>query len=246
MAQELLLLLQNTLMGRFMKKFNAVLVSCLFVAAAGSASATPITDPSQLTGPLTTIDFNSLTAYPGVAAPYSIYYPGVTLSNITNVIDVDGFGAAATYPTYISDKAIGLPDLLTSSPNFTITFDQAVSAVGFGIFDPNFAGNIIRAFDADGNLIESTSPDNLGLPGGATADYVGFVTATPLIKSIEINAGLQAGYMDALWIDNLSFTSVPTPPAVLLLLAGLGMMSRRLIARREAVLSSILGNTSHI
>ncbi|XOV89029.1 MAG: hypothetical protein ACFHX7_03860 [Pseudomonadota bacterium] len=207
-----------------MKHTNGILLGCLLLIS-GNAVATPITEPEQLTGPLTTIDFNSLAASGYSPTTYSLTFPGVTLSNVNHILDVDGFGAATTYPNYVSDKAVGLPDLLTSPPNFTITFDQAVSAVGFGIFDPNFAGNIIRALDEDGNVIETTSPDFLGPTGGSAADYVGFVTATPLIKSIEINAGISGSTVDALWIDNLSFTAVPSPPALLLFIVGLLMFS---------------------
>jgi hypothetical protein len=200
----------------------------MLLAAAGSmALASPITEPTQLPGATTLIDFNGIPSG-NFAGP--LVLAGVTFTGALNGINSSSYGAAASYPAYTSGMALGLPRAQGVNPVFTITFGTEVSQVGFGIFDTNFLGDVINAYDGAGNLLESTTPDALFPPGGSGADYVGFVRGSADIKRIEIIAGVSGGTLDALWIDNLRF-SVPLPGTLSLALAGLlaaaGLSRRR-------------------
>lgn len=213
-------------MLRFFKSLLAG--GCL--VAASSVSATPITEPEQLIGPLTFIDFNNVTTVPSNGI---LTLSGVTITGVTSLISVDRFTASTRYPTYVGGNAIGAPDGNPAPPNFRITFDNLVSQVGFGLFDTNFTNppTFINVFDKNGLLLESTSPDALFQPGGSGADYVGFVRSDADISFLEIVAATQGSSLDLLWIDNLSFrttpVSVPAPASILL------MISFTLLAARK-------------
>lgn len=194
------------------------------VMHAAPAGATPITSPGDLVGPQTVIDFNSL---PAGSLPSPQVISGVTFSGFLSfantVIDTDGFQASINFPTFVSDKALGIADTDPSLPNYTIAFASPVAQVGFGLFDPNFLGNVISAYNSGGGLLETTSPDALFPPGGSGADYLGFVRGTADIAYIEIVAGVSGNTTDALWIDNLAFSSTPVPEPTTLLLLELGI-----------------------
>jgi hypothetical protein len=197
------------------------------LAAGATATATPITEPNQIV-PQTVIDFDSL-APGGYGSP--IVISGVTFSGgDLHVIDTDGFGASTSFPNYVSDKALGRPQLSSQPPPYTITFSSPVAQVGFGLFDPNFAGNLIKAFDTAGNLLETTAPDALFPPGGSGADYLGFSRSSADIKRIEIIASFDTT-TDALWVDNLAFSTAPIPEPGTFLLLGTGVAG--LLARRR-------------
>ena len=209
-------------------------VVTLAVMHAAPAGATPITSPAELVGPQTVIDFNSLPAGP---LPSPQVLSGVTFSGFltfaNTVIDTDGFQASIDFPTFVSDKALGIADTDPNLPNFTIAFASPVAQVGFGLFDPNFLGNVISAYDSGGMLLETTSPDALFPPGGSGADYLGFVRGAADIAYIEIVAGVGGNTPDALWIDNLAFSGTPVPEPMTLLLLGLGLAGLG-VGRRRA------------
>lgn len=151
----------------------------------------------------------------------------VTISGINNLIDTNAYAAAANFPTYTSGTALGTADTNPALPNFTITFSSAVAQVGFGLFDPNYAGpapNLISAFDAMGNLLETTSPDALFPPGGSGADHVGFVSHPADIARVEIVATYNPGG-DAFWIDSLSYRATPVSAPSTLARVGLGLLA---------------------
>ena len=199
-------------------------VLALAAAYGAPAGAVPITSPGELVGPLTVIDFNSLSPGP-VSSPITL--SGVTFSGSLGAINTDSFGASASFPTFVSSIALGIPDAVSALPNYTIAFASPVAQAGFGLFDPNFVGNTINAFDSGGTLLETTSPDALFPPGGSGADYLGFVRSSADIARIEIVAGTggtSGTVVDALWIDNLSFSTTPVPEPGTTLLVGGGLL----------------------
>jgi hypothetical protein len=208
-----------------MKKWIGI---ALFGFAASASHAAPITEPTQLASPQYLIDFNSLTNL--VTSPVSLA-GGVTITGTSiSIVDTDDFAASSSYPSYVSGYALGIPqDPGPGIGIYTIAFASPVWQVGFGLFDPNFAGTLIRAFNAQGALLETTSPDALFPTGGSGADYVGFVRGSADIARIEITPGIHtSGSMDALWIDNLAFSTVPAPGLPALLALGLaGLVLRR-------------------
>lgn len=206
-------------------RFNggALAAAIAFVLTAWSpASAAPITTPGQLSGAQTFVDFNGL-GLGGQMGP--IVIGGATFSAATlTVIDTDPYPLTGSFPTFVSDRALGIADPDPSLPNFTITFAAPVAQVGFGLWDPNFPGNLILAYDSAGNLLETTAPDALFAPGQGGADYLGFVRGSADIKRIEIVASVQNSILDALWIDNLSYSANPVPEPGSLLLMGSGLL----------------------
>jgi len=197
--------------------------------------AAPITLPTQLVGPQTFIDFNSLTA--ASISSGTVVISGVTFSGVSSVIDTDGFPLTASFPTFASDKALGIARGAGVVPIYTITFAADVAQVGFGLWDPNFAGNLVKAFDAAGNLLETTSPDAVFSPGQGGADYLGFVRTTADIRRLELTAGFGGANgttLDALWVDNLSFSSNPVSAPGTLALALAALASAGALRRRTA------------
>ena len=214
--------MRRTFQRRAWMHFLSVMtLACMYGVPAG---ATPLTPPAELLGPQTVIDFNTLAAG---SLPSPLILSGVTFSGFLSfantVIDTDGFLASTNFPAFVSDKALGIADTNPNLPNFTIAFASPVAQVGFGLFDPNFPGNLISAYNSGGILLETTSPDALFPPGGSGADYVGFVRGSADIARIEIVAGVSGNTTDALWIDNLAFSSTPVPEPTTLLLLGLGL-----------------------
>jgi hypothetical protein len=206
----------------------------LVLGAAPGADAIPITLPTQLSGPVTVIDFNSLSTG---AQTSPLALPGVTFSAGTAAFDTLNtslWPASTLFPAFVSGNALGRADTNANLPNFTITFAAPVAQVGFGIFDANFPGNMIRAYDVGGNLLEGTSPDYLVPPSvGTGADYVGFVRGAADIKSIEIVAGVSGPTADSLWFDNLSFSPVPVPEPAAMFLLGTGLVAAAVRLRRR-------------
>jgi hypothetical protein len=84
-----------------------------------------------------------------------------------------------------------------------------------GIFDPNFTGNILIAYDAFGNELErvtsSTDPEyTTGSPGDIFSTFVGFSRTSADINRIE----LLSASADVLGIDNVSYTALEEAPNI--------------------------------
>ena len=202
-----------------LRNLHAQLIIGAFAFASSPATAVPITEPGDLDAPTDLIDFNAVTNPVADPMLFASSIGNVVITNATNAINTDGYGASIAFPDYVSGMALGRPDSAPAFPNFTIIFPVAVAQVGFGLFDPNFENpdNMIRAYYAGFNLLEQTTPDALFPPGGCGADYLGFSRATADIMAIEIIASPG----DALWIDNLEFSvtpaNVPAPAALMMM-----------------------------
>jgi hypothetical protein len=99
--------------------------------------------------------------------------------------------------------------------SFVLQFDGVVKEFGMGIFDPNFTGNILIAYDAFGNELErvtsSTDPEyTTGSPGDIFSTFVGFSRTSADINRIE----LLSASADVLGIDNVSYTALEEAPNI--------------------------------
>lgn len=176
---------------------------------AGSALGQIVTDPSAMNGAATVLDFESLPIGPA-ANP-------LTLGNVTFSCG-SGLGIASVAPWGANGTEVSERTLLPfSSGDFqfgppytpiTLTFATPVREIGLAWFDPNDPGNWFRAYDSGGALLGEGSPQ-LGTPGGCCAAFIGFVSATPAIKTVVVT---PAHGDDVYSIDNVRvFPGFPPP-----------------------------------
>jgi len=125
------------------------------IFAATSVAAVPITSPGSFTPSAPIVDFESYAA--GTAGP-------ITEGPMTVSAPAQSVNKNLIYPEYtdiFESKYFGF-----AAVTFTIDFSVDMMAVGFGLFDPNFPGTVVKAYDRSGTLLESLFPA-LGLPGGS-------------------------------------------------------------------------------
>jgi hypothetical protein len=203
-----------------------IVVSAVVLSGVGQAKAGVITDPGALNPDATLIDFESLDV--GTSLPLYDGFVHITSSlNFRNqsarVI------ASASY--YVQIPGVVEGHLVGHLPvDYFIEFDQPVSQFGMGIFDPNFAGNVLRAVDSAGNTLEEVTSGTTAFPvgptGGSFATYVGFVRPTNDISRIELIHvySSENSIGDFLSIDNVTYyttpSDVPEPASMTLALLG--------------------------
>jgi hypothetical protein len=181
----------------------AFLVLFSIVALAHSAAGAGITDPRQLTPDSKLIDFENFTGGQVFSGPLVI--DGVTFTSLTgtlSILDIANSGWPAN-GTEVESKTLfpgGEPDSAIS-----IQFANPVSQILLGWGDPNLAGNILRAYDAAGNLLEEGAVA-LGPTGGVHAAWIGFKRSIADIAKIIVqpNQSLPSG--DDYVIDNIYFS----------------------------------------
>jgi hypothetical protein len=129
-----------------------------------------ITDPSQLSPNPTIIDFEDVNTGGNLVTilPNSVTFGGVTFTSLTGTLSVFDISLAgwSADGTEVASKTLfpgGEPDSAIS-----ITFANPVADFLLGWGDPNFPGDILRAYDANGNLLEEAAVA-LGPPGGGHA-----------------------------------------------------------------------------
>jgi hypothetical protein len=155
----------------------------------------------------------------------------VRIGNITffstgglSIASISGYAADGSVVNNKTLQPVASP--LVGPPNLyvplTMTFDNPVSEVGFGWFDPNFEGNKIEAFDINGNLLE-TGYVALGPIGGYGAAFIGVKRDSNDIKSVRV---INPSVDDVYSIDNIRTNTIPTPGAAGVLAAG-GLVALR-------------------
>jgi len=175
----------------------------LFLTGATPASSSVITDPSQLAPGAKLIDFETFSGGQVFSGPLSV--GGATFTSLTGTLSILDI-AASGWPangTEVSSKTLfpgGEPDSAIS-----ITFSKPISQVLLGWGDPNFAGNVLRVFDAAGNLLEEAAVE-LGPIGGVHAAWIGFKRSVADIARVLVqpNQSLPSG--DDYVIDNVHFS----------------------------------------
>lgn len=215
-------------MGRNIVGIFLILPTTL-LAYVGSTSAAVVGDPSALNPASIVIDFESLP----VGTPEPIIVGGVTISTFdregTNAPREVAAQRSTQYPGIFEGQFFGM-----GRHDFRIEFATPVSQAGLGVFDPNYDGNALLAFDAMGDLIDiavSAAGDPnfpTGPVGGSHSTFVGFVRPTADIARIELwNIFNQAeGKTDLLGIDTIRYFAnggtgvIPEPGSVALLAIG--------------------------
>lgn len=195
-----------------MKKLMFGIGAAALVAMSAPAFAAPINAPGTFvpSAPIVTFDsFDNGTSGPLTVGPLTID------SAPTQAVGTRGY---TQFPDIYEGKSFGFTDA-----TFTLSFSEDVMAVGFGLFDPNYLGTKIEAFDRFDNLLEAIAPPPLGPTGGVFSTYVGFSRAVADIATIIVTP--QAG--DLLAIDNIAWktgdvSEVPLPATLWLMVAGLG------------------------
>ncbi|MEE4119041.1 MAG: VPLPA-CTERM sorting domain-containing protein [Paracoccaceae bacterium] len=190
-----------------------LLTAAAMAVSASSAFSAPVTSPTDFTPTAPVVDFEAFvlgTASPITVGPMTVAAPGyiVRAQNFTQ------------YPGIFEGQYFGQ----ASSSTVTITFDVAVRAVGFGLFDPNFPATQLQAFDAAGDLLETVFPPT-GPIGGGFSTFTGVVRNIAEIRSVVVTP--QSG--DLIAIDTISWATsiepIPVPPAAALLLGGVGVLA---------------------
>jgi hypothetical protein len=188
-----------------------MLLVTIAVCCYAPSHAMTIRDPAQLSANAVVIDLedvdtggNLLTSLPNPAS-----FGGVSFFSLTgslSVFDITISGWAAD-GTEVASKTLfpgGEPDSAIA-----VTFATPVSEVLIGWGDPNFPGNGLRAYDADGTLLEEALVE-IGQPGGGHATWIGFKRSTADIARVIIQPDQSLPSGDDYVIDNIHFnTAIP-------------------------------------
>ena len=225
--------------SRYLGLFAAIFAACFSVSP---SIAVPFAGTGGFTQSTTVIDFEGFAL--GTQTP--------TTADVTIHAEFDGF----PYPEFVPGNVVVRPEGFTQhagifegqyyghdTVNFVIEFNGLVQEFGVGIFDPNFAGNALVAYDIFGNELErvTTGVDaefQTGPIGATFSTFVGFTRDTADIKSVR----LLRAEGDLLGIDNVTYSAlipatvndnVPEPGTGLVFLGSLLGLS---LLRRKACL----------
>lgn len=204
-----------------------------FFAACFSVSpsnAIPFAGTGGFTQPTTIIDFESFAL--GTQTP--------TTADVTIHAEFEGF----PYSEFVPGNVVVRPEGFTQhagifegqyyghdTVNYVIEFNGLVQEFGAGIFDPNFIGNAVVAYDIFGNKLERVTSgvdaEFQNGPIGATfSTFVGFTRDTADIKSVRLLRAVG----ELLGIDNVTYsalipatvsTDIPEPGTSLIFLGSL-------------------------
>ena len=172
------------------------------IVAPALVSADPITHPSQLNPYHTVIDFENFSAGSQMSNPLVI--GNATFTSLTGTLSILNI-AASGWPangTAVASKTLfpgGEPDSAIS-----ITFSKPVSEFLLGWGDPNFPGNVLLAYDTNGNLLEQAAVE-LGPPGGIHAAWIGFKRSTADIARVVVQPDQSQPSGDDYVIDNVRY-----------------------------------------
>lgn len=178
-----------------------------------STHAAGITDPSQLSPGYTRIDFENVNTGGNLLTSLSnpTTFGDVTFTSLTgtlSIFDITLSGSWGADGTEVASKTMfpgGEPDSA-----ILITFANPVSQFLLGWGDPNFVGNQLKAYDANGNLLEQASVA-LGPPGGGHAAWIGFRRPQADIASILVQPDQSLPSGDDYVIDNIHYSTNTSP-----------------------------------
>jgi len=170
-----------------------------------------ITDPSELSPNPTIIDFEDVNTGGNLVTvlPNPVTFGDVTFTSLTGTLSVFDISLAdwSADGTEVASKTLfpgGEPDSAIS-----ITFANPVAQFLLGWGDPNFPGNVLRAYGANGNLLEEAAVV-LGSPGGGHAAWIGFKRSVADIVSILVQPDQSSPTGDDYVIDNIHYnTAIP-------------------------------------
>ncbi|NLE06141.1 MAG: PEP-CTERM sorting domain-containing protein [Crenarchaeota archaeon] len=184
-------------------------------------SAALISAPNQLSPESIVITFDELPV--GTNEPVTINGVTFTDNNASTTSGIQPQGWTQ-HPGIFEGQYFGLGK---GDRGFIIDFNGVtVSEFGMGIFDPNYTGNTLTAYDINNNVLETITSNvdpefPVGPPGGSFSTFVGFTRATNDIARLE----LRHVTGDWLGIDNVTFnrqtSSVPEPSTMWLLSIGM-------------------------
>ncbi|MGB0574763.1 MAG: PEP-CTERM sorting domain-containing protein [Alphaproteobacteria bacterium] len=221
---------------RFLGLLTAILIAGFGIS---SATAVPLNGIGSFSQPTTVIDFENFTV--GDQTP--------TTADATIHAEFQGFPYPDFTPSDVYVRSQGFVQHAGifegqyygfNAVDYVIEFNGLVQEFGVGIFDPNFAGNVLIAYDVFGNELERVTSGTdaefqTGPIGGSFSTFVGFTRDTADIKTIR----LSHASADVLGIDNVTYSAlvpatvnddVPEPGTGLIFLGsllGLGLLKRR-------------------
>jgi hypothetical protein len=220
--------------------FAGLLVSLFFTSTRLDAAISQLYSPVEIGG-ASTIDFDGFFEY---AIADSLYASEGVLFTRDDGKPIYLYDWAALERTTTSPDFVLATIATTASPTFVghlnVSFDQPIHQVGayFGN-DMNFAqlaGVRLSAYDVAGELLGAvavTANDNTSVD-----QFIGLQSSTP-VGSVRFDNLLANGEVSsrlAVVIDDLSYSPVPEPSTIVLLVlsAGLlGVMRRSVSIRRE-------------
>lgn len=179
-----------------------------------------LTDPSQLSGTNTLVDFEAL-AEGGVSNPLAIAGAVFSGPGPLEVVNSLPYGPPPVVFRHVLRTYNG------SYQDLRIDFASAVSEVGFGMWDPNLGGNYLRVYGLGDNLLESAEFPT-GAPGGGYASFRGIRRPVNEIAYAILNLSSPS---EVYGIDNVSFgaNAIPEPAG---LGAGIAVATAGLMTRR--------------
>jgi hypothetical protein len=179
-------------------------VSFACIGSFTSTNAETITNPNELTPGYSLIDFESET---GFSNPYTVN--GVTFTSVTGSLIRFNISHWPANGTEIQSYAL-FPGAEPDSA-ILITFQMPVAEFLLGWGDPNFEGNTLIAYDANGTILEQAAVA-LGPPGGGHAAWVGFKRSQADIFSVLVQPDQSLSSGDDYVIDNVHYRTSTSPP----------------------------------
>ena len=183
-----------------MKLLRALVIAGSVAGLQRAVEAETITSPTQLSPYHVVIDFE------GVVAANPLVIGQATFTSLTGSLVIFDASQWPANGTEISSKTL-FPGAEPDSA-IAIEFAEPISEVLLGWGDPNFSGNVLRAFDMSGNLLEEAAVE-LGPPGGGHAAWIGFRRQTADIKKVIVQPDQSLPSGDDYVIDNIHISLSP-------------------------------------
>jgi hypothetical protein len=215
---------------------KTTLVACMASALfTGSAHAALITSASSL-GPATVIDFqqfagvafaNTTPVQVGVPVGEDVELFGIGASTFVGPVS-HGLGGNGSWnsTTDVNFRSVRLPTGVALAMEFVFNTAPVRGIGGFMNYAPGTSATVlIEAFDAGGTLLESydlltAAPINTSPTSVNDGAFRGILRTSADITRLRVSSAFAV-------LDDLTFTRVPEPASVsLLVLGGLGALTR--------------------